>query len=83
MATTFTSSDWVSHDCASREAALARLEAHPLGVPTPIFARMLFNVAAEGIVGHGADRRRCLRRRVPRQPPQRAPAARLLRRPPL
>jgi Domain of unknown function (DUF4112) len=96
MATTFTS-DWISHDRASRDASLARLdalsrlfdvafvipgtnvrfgieailrlvpgigdaaasalscwllyEAHRLGVPTRIFARMLLNVAVEGIVG--------------------------------
>ena len=96
MATTH-ASDWISDDRASREAALARLdalarlfdtafvipgtnvrfgveavlrlvpgfgdaaasalscwllyEAHRLGVPPAIFARMLLNVAIEGIVG--------------------------------
>ena len=96
MATTYTS-DWIAHDRASREAALARLdalsrlfdiafiipgtkvrfgveailrlvpgigdaaasalscyllyEARRLGVPPRIFARMLVNVAIEGIVG--------------------------------
>jgi hypothetical protein len=96
MTTTFTS-DWIAHDRASREAALARLdalsrlfdiaflipgtsvrfgieailrlvpgigdaaasalscwllyEAHRLGVPPRIFARMLVNVVIEGIVG--------------------------------
>src|SRR5690348_1951958 len=96
MSASFTS-DWISDDRASREAALARLdalsrlfdvaflipgtnvrfgieavlrlvpgigdaaasalscwllyEAHRLGVPPRIFARMLVNVAIEGIVG--------------------------------
>jgi hypothetical protein len=52
-------------------------EAHRLGVPRPLFARMLLNVLLEGTVG--AARRRCFRRAVPRQPPQYRAASRAFR----
>ena len=51
-------------------------EARALGAPWHITTRMLGNVALDGLVGVVPAGRRCVRRDVPRQRPQRADACR-------